>query len=50
VGDAYRLADVVRGALEDEAAAHQPAGLYTDLLTTALGRVDWEEVARHLLE
>jgi hypothetical protein len=50
VGNAHRLADVVRGELEDDAAARQPEGLYADLLTTALGRVDWVAVAHHLLE
>lgn len=51
LGDAYRLADVLRRELEDGAAVILPsAGLYSDMLTTALGRVAWDDVARHLLE
>ncbi len=51
LGDAYRLADVLCRELEDGASIICPsAGLYTDLLITALGRVVWDEIARHLLE
>jgi hypothetical protein len=50
VGDAYRLADVLRQDLEEGATAVQASGLYADLLTAALARVDWDTVARHFLE
>jgi hypothetical protein len=50
VGEVAHFADVLRGALEDGVSDLQAAGLYPDLLTTALGRVDWVAVARHLLE
>ncbi len=51
LGEVYRFADVLRRELEDGVSTIVPsAGLYTDLLTTALGRVAWEDVARHLLE
>jgi hypothetical protein len=51
VGDAYRLADVLRQDLEDGATeSAPPSGLYRDLLTTALARVAWDDVARHLLQ
>jgi hypothetical protein len=49
IGEPYRLSAVLRGELEDGATDLQQTGLYADLLTTALRRVDWEEVARHLL-
>ena len=50
VGDPYRLADILRCELEDGATELQQSGLYADLLTTALGRVHWDDVARHLRE
>jgi hypothetical protein len=49
IGEVYRLADVLRAALEEGATLLLQTSLYADLLTTALGRVAWEEVARHLL-
>lgn len=50
-GEVHRFADVLRRELEDGVSTILPsAGLYTDLLTTALGRVVWGEIARHLLE
>lgn len=46
---AYGLSQV----LKDQFTENHPlpdASLYTDLLTAALGEVDWYEIAEHLLE
>jgi hypothetical protein len=50
VGDPYRLADVLRQDLEEGATEMQASGLFADLLTAALARVDWDMVARHFLD
>lgn len=43
------LADALKEWIEEE-APDLPASLYSDLLSSALGRVDWYEIARAYLE
>jgi len=49
VHDAHQLAEEMRDAVIDEAAALVVTGPFSDLLQTALDRVDWHEVAEHYI-
>jgi hypothetical protein len=47
----FALADELKGSIQEAAQDALPdAALFTDLLGAALSRVDWHEVAEHLLE
>lgn len=51
VGNVPIFADVLQREMAEGAeTVVSPSGLYTDLLTTALGHVDWNEVASYFLE
>ncbi len=45
--DAHDAADALKRYVEDLSPLLAEAGLHTDLVTAALGRVDWAELARH---
>jgi hypothetical protein len=47
VGEA---ADVLKGYLEEESPLTEQSGLYVDLLTAALGHVNFRAVAAHFRE
>lgn len=51
---AYRLADMLKDAHEerfdDWAPDFMKAGLYADLMSYALAVVNWDEIARHLID
>lgn len=44
------LSDVIRDEHEDASPLGEQANVYSDLLTTALGEVDWYEIAAHLID
>jgi len=50
VSDAHQLAGEMRDVVLDEAEALVSGGPFADLLPAALGRVDWDEIARHYME
>jgi hypothetical protein len=51
VSNVRTFADVLQQEIEEGTETIlSRSGLYTDLLNTALGRVDWTEVATHFLE
>ena len=45
--DAHDAADALKGYVEDLSPLLEEASLCTDLVTAALGRVDWVALARH---
>ncbi len=45
--DAHDGARALKGYVEDLSPLLEKASLCTDLVTAALGRVDWAELARH---
>lgn len=49
-GDADKLAGLLRDYVEGANRLAGTASTYSDLLTHALGRVDWHEIAQNLLE
>jgi len=50
VHDAHQLADELRDVVLDEADALVSSGPFADLLSTALDRVDWDEIAEMYLD
>jgi hypothetical protein len=44
------LADRIQEEFEEASPLKEQTTLYSDLLTAALGEVDWQEIAEHLLE
>jgi hypothetical protein len=44
------LADRIQEEFEEASPLKEQASVYSDLLTAALGEVDWQEIAEHLLE
>jgi hypothetical protein len=47
--DAHDAARALKDYIEEESPlVQEEASLYTDLVTAALGRVDWAALARHL--
>jgi hypothetical protein len=44
----YRLADQMREEITN--GAPEVTGLYSDLLTSALGAVSWQEIAEHYID
>ena len=47
--DEYALAKALKGWVEDM-APDLGASMFSDLLTAALGKVDWDEIAGHYYE
>ncbi len=45
--DARDAADALKGYVEEQSPLLEEASLCTDLVTAALGRVDWAALARH---
>ncbi len=45
--DAHDAADALKGYVEELSPLLEEASLSTDLVTAALGRVDWAALARH---
>jgi hypothetical protein len=45
----FRLADALKEQFEDENPLSDKANVYSDLMNSALGDVDWHEVAEHYL-
>jgi hypothetical protein len=45
--DAHDAADALKSYVEDLSPLLEEASLCTDLVTAALGRVDWAALARH---
>ena len=45
----FRLAEQIKEEFEDDSPLVDQANVYSDLLTAALGEVDWREIAGHLL-
>jgi len=50
VDDAHAAADALRDYVEELSPLLGEASLYTDLVTAALGRVDWAALARHFCD
>lgn len=46
----YNLADQLKDSFEREAEGVESEGVFGDLITAALGRVDWNAIAEALLE
>jgi hypothetical protein len=46
----YPFADALKKWIEDELVPDLGASMASDLLNTALGRVDYDEIAKHILE
>ena len=44
-----KLAEQIKDEFEDASPLADQANVYSDLLTAALGEVDWHEIADHLL-
>jgi len=45
-----KLSDQIKEEFEDASPLADQANVYSDLLTAALGEVDWHEIAEHLLD
>jgi len=44
------LADRIQDVFESDSPLVEQASVYSDLLTAALGAVDWYEIAEHLID